>query len=53
MFMDDALRSGELAPLLVEMGIDPSLAGPGGGVEAFIRALKKKEGRPGDNDMKG
>ena len=50
--MDDALRSGELAPLLAEMDIDPSLAGPNGGVEAFIQALKKKEGKPSDNDMK-
>lgn len=42
--MDDALKSGELAPLLFELGLDPSIGGPtGGGVEAFLYALKQKE----------
>jgi 26S proteasome regulatory subunit N13 len=40
--LNAGLRSGDLASLLAELGLDPSIGGPLGGVEAFIRAIQAK-----------
>lgn len=44
--MDEALRSGDLAPLLLELGLDPSV----NSVESFINAMAEKEARDTMNE---
>lgn len=40
--LNAGLQSGQLGPLIAELGLDPSVGGPLGGVEAFLRALQEK-----------
>lgn len=38
--LDAGLKSGEVAPLVAQLGLDPNVGGPFGGVDAFLRAIR-------------
>lgn len=51
--LNTALQSGQMAPLISQLGLDPAIGGPYGGVEAFIEAIRQQAQRrqqQGGND---
>lgn len=49
--LNGALQSGEMGPLIQELGLDPSIAqAPGDRVLAFLRAIRDKKRQSSGND---
>ncbi len=51
--LNQALQSGQLGPLLAQLGLDPAVGGPFGGVEAFIEAIRQQAERRRDQSGDG
>lgn len=43
--LNHSLQSGQQGPLIAQLGLDPAVGGPLGGVEAFLAAIRQQAGR--------
>lgn len=45
--LNAGLQSGQLSSFVAQLGLDPAVGGPLGGVEAFIEAIRAQEEQKG------